>query len=100
MFGLSGTVTLLGAGALCCGPALADAPGSATVYRWVDSQGVVHYSDRPQPSAERLRIPPAQTFHDLPAAVRRARGQRSEPSRPAGLHGDETHDGRDQALKH
>jgi hypothetical protein len=33
-----------------------------TTYRWVDAQGVVHYSDTPQPGAQRLQIQPAQTY--------------------------------------
>ena len=37
-----------------------DAP--TTTYRWVDAQGVVHYSDTPQPGAQRLQIQPAQTY--------------------------------------
>lgn len=34
----------------------------ATLYRWVDDQGVVHYSDTPQPGAEKVHIAAAQTF--------------------------------------
>lgn len=36
--------------------------GAADVYRWVDANGQAHYSDRPQPGAERITIqvsPPA-----------------------------------------
>jgi hypothetical protein len=69
VFGLAGGVTLLGDAVLYGGAARADTSGSTTVYRWVDSQGVVHYSDHPSPSAERLQIPPAQTFHDPPVAA-------------------------------
>lgn len=32
------------------------------VYRWVDADGLVHYSDRPQEGAETIVIPEAQTF--------------------------------------
>jgi Domain of unknown function (DUF4124) len=39
-----------------------DAAGGTTTYRWVDAQGVVHYSDTPQPGAEKLQIQPAQTY--------------------------------------
>jgi len=46
-----GAVTALGA----------DQPATTT-YRWVDAQGVVHYSDTPQPGAEKLKIQPAQTY--------------------------------------
>ena len=29
----------------------------AQAYRWVDEDGVVHYSDRPEPGAERIELP-------------------------------------------
>jgi hypothetical protein len=48
---LAGAMTALGA----------DQSGTTT-YRWVDAQGVVHYSDTPQPGAEKLKIQPAQTY--------------------------------------
>lgn len=35
---------------------------AAEVYRWVDEDGVVHYSDRPQEGAETIVIREAQTF--------------------------------------
>jgi hypothetical protein len=35
------------------------------VWRWTDEHGVVHYSDRPHPGAERLDIGAAQTFPAL-----------------------------------
>src|SRR5579862_6160858 len=40
---------------------------AATLYRWVDAQGVVHYSDTPQPGAETLNVPGAQTYHGTQA---------------------------------
>ena len=51
----------------------ADQPGTTT-YRWVDAQGVVHYSDTPQPGAEKLKIPPIQTYSSpaVGASVSRA----------------------------
>lgn len=33
-----------------------------TVYRWVDSQGNVHYSDHPHPGADKVVLPKTQTF--------------------------------------
>lgn len=30
--------------------------GAAEAYRWVDKDGVVHYSDRPEPGAERIPL--------------------------------------------
>jgi len=46
--------------------ALADNGRPTTVYRWVDAQGVVHYSDQPHPNAQKLEIRGAQTFSSLP----------------------------------
>lgn len=43
----------------------------AQAYRWVDDQGVVHYSDRPEPGAESIVLPRSNT-----TSVRR-------PARPA-----------------
>ena len=42
---------------LLCSLALA-----ATVYRWVDEQGIVHYSDQPHANAEKLHVNAAQTY--------------------------------------
>src|SRR5262249_61617017 len=42
---------------LVCSVALA-----ATVYRWVDEDGVVHYSDQPHANAEKLQVHAAQTY--------------------------------------
>jgi hypothetical protein len=38
-----------------------------TTYRWVDAQGVVHYSDTPQPGAQVIHLQSAQTYR-APAA--------------------------------
>ena len=43
---------------LLCPLALA----GATVYRWVDDQGIVHYSDQPHANAEKLHVNAAQTY--------------------------------------
>ena len=46
---------------------LALALGGADVYRWIDADGQAHYSDRPQPGAERITInvsPPASSSTD------------------------------------
>lgn len=42
--------------ALACGSAL------ATVYKWVDENGVTHYSDQPHPKAQELDVKSAQTY--------------------------------------
>ncbi|HWW20624.1 MAG TPA: DUF4124 domain-containing protein [Steroidobacteraceae bacterium] len=40
---------------------------ATTLYRWVDAQGVVHYSDTPQPGAQKVQVQDAQTYKALPA---------------------------------
>lgn len=47
------------------------AAASATTYKWVDSKGVTHYSDRPEPGAEIVDLRPAQTF-DAPTPMQRS----------------------------
>lgn len=49
---------------------LAGAAGATNVYRWVDENGQVHFSDRPAEGAEVLKVPEAQTFSAPPAPVR------------------------------
>jgi hypothetical protein len=39
---------------------------AATLYKWVDAQGVVHYSDTPHPGAEVIQVGGAQTYHGTP----------------------------------
>jgi Domain of unknown function (DUF4124) len=67
-----------------CGAAAAAEPGSSaagsnngatTTYRWVDAQGVVHYSDTPQPGAQKLEIAPAQTFQPGPIPTTQSVGE-------------------------
>ena len=50
---------------LTCSLALA-----ATVYKWVDEKGVVHYSDQPHPNAQVVSVPAAQTYKagEMPVA--------------------------------
>jgi hypothetical protein len=66
---------LLGISGLCV---------ATTLYRWVDAQGVVHYSDTPHQGAEVMQISGAQTYHgasDTPATpdVTAPPGKKSEP---------------------
>ncbi len=35
---------------------------SAAIYKWVDPQGNIIYSDKPRPGAEEVKIPEAQTY--------------------------------------
>jgi hypothetical protein len=34
----------------------------AQIYKWTDSQGVIHFSDTPHDGAQKLNIPDAQTY--------------------------------------
>ncbi|KGP63466.1 hypothetical protein EP47_05615 [Legionella norrlandica] len=34
----------------------------AQIYKWTDSQGVVHFSDKPHEGAEKVKIPETQTY--------------------------------------
>jgi hypothetical protein len=45
--------------------------GATEVYRWVDGDGQVHFSDRPQEGAERVVLDEAQTFSAPPPRTRR-----------------------------
>jgi len=35
---------------------------AATVYKWVDANGVTHYSDQPNPGAEKVKVESAQSY--------------------------------------
>jgi hypothetical protein len=39
---------------------------SATVYKWVDEDGVVHYSDQPHENAEKVQLKAPQTYSAPP----------------------------------
>lgn len=49
----------------------------ATLYRWVDEQGRVHYSDRPQDGADKIEIQPAPRTSPPPAQQPVRRPQQS-----------------------
>jgi hypothetical protein len=42
---------------------------SATVYKWVDDNGVTHFSDQPNPKAQKLQVSDAQTYGAKAATV-------------------------------
>jgi len=42
---------------------------AATVYRWVDENGVVHYSDQPHDNAEKVHVAAPQTYKPAPVAT-------------------------------
>jgi hypothetical protein len=54
----------------------------ADVYRWVDADGTVHYTDQPRPGAERIRVEPLQTFtpRQVPAAAGTPEPGQEEPA--------------------
>lgn len=54
--------------------------GSATLYKWVDADGVTHYSDRPAPGAEQVHIAAAQSYKSTPVAASQPRQRASTPS--------------------
>jgi hypothetical protein len=58
---------------------------AAKTYRWVDAQGVVHYSDTPQPGAEQITLPTAQTYTPVPvpAAAASAAAPAGPPAQTA-----------------
>lgn len=43
---------------------------AVTVYKWVDENGVIHYSDQPHPNAQKLQVQGVQTYSASAAAVR------------------------------
>src|SRR5580704_9619716 len=61
---------------LACSAVLA-----ATVYKWIDENGVVHYSDQPHPNAEKVHVQEVQTYKSGPYAA--AGGAAAQPA-PAG----------------
>jgi len=61
---------------------IVSAAGAAEVYRWVDADGSVHYSDRPQEGAEKVTLPSAQTFK-APIVNRRPPAVEPADSQPA-----------------
>jgi Domain of unknown function (DUF4124) len=68
---------------LLCSLALA----GVTVYRWVDDQGIVHYSDQPHPNAEKLHVNAAQTYKPAAVDAASAGGGQSSGAPPAPYRG-------------
>jgi hypothetical protein len=68
--------------ALIAGLVLAAAATTAVAatYRWVDRNGVVHYSDRPQPGAVIVEMRRAQTFEAQPASGANSAGGTAQSS--------------------
>jgi len=74
LVGYCATVALLAAAGLGSG-----AYGSATLYKWVDADGVTHYSDRPAPGAVQVHIANAQTYKSNPVGAPNQRTQTAGP---------------------
>ena len=56
--------------------------GAATVYKWVDDNGVVHFSDQPNPKAQKIEVAGAQTYA-APAPAAPAPAATAPPSAAA-----------------
>ncbi|HEY3809221.1 MAG TPA: DUF4124 domain-containing protein [Steroidobacteraceae bacterium] len=65
-----------------CLLALGGWAAAATLYKWVDAQGVVHYSDTPHEGAEKIQVSGAQTYHNTPAPA--VPGAAAPPPPPSG----------------
>jgi hypothetical protein len=61
----------------------AAAASAATVYKWVDENGVTHYSDQPHPGAQKIQLQAAQTYK-APAAQRIPAAYATRNAAPAG----------------
>lgn len=53
---------VLGGVLLAVGLAQAPAGSATTLYKWVDDDGVVHYSDQPHAGAEKIQVAKPQTY--------------------------------------
>ena len=75
----------LGLAALAMSAVLGSAAAQTiTTYRWVDAQGVVHYSDTPQPGAQVIHLQSAQTYRApaAPGAAAAAAAAKAETNTP------------------
>jgi hypothetical protein len=57
----------------------AAAAAAKEMWRWTDERGVVHFSDRPHPGAERVEIGPAQTYQAPPVPAPAPRAAETAP---------------------
>jgi hypothetical protein len=56
---------------------------AATVYKWVDENGVVHYSDQPHENAEKVQVKAPQTYTAPKAPAVPPSSTRNTSSKPA-----------------
>lgn len=61
---------------LCCLPLIA----TAGVYKWIDADGTVHYSDTPREGAEEIHVAPPQTYTPGPMPSFSPRPEVPEPA--------------------
>jgi hypothetical protein len=59
---------------LACSVALA-----TTIYKWVDEDGIVHYSDQPHPNAQKVQLQSAQTYRSSEAGAGQGGGPPAPP---------------------
>jgi hypothetical protein len=52
---------------MCMAAAAAQAASGATIYKWVDENGVTHYSDQPHSGAQKIQVQAVQTYKAPPA---------------------------------
>lgn len=55
---------------------------ATTVYKWVDENGVIHYSDQPHPNAQKLQVEGVQTYSSRSASVREPAESESASTTP------------------
>lgn len=71
---------------LACLSVVAAAADATEVYRWVDENGVIHYSDQPHPGAEKVEVvepPTMPAYRGNRAAAARTRTTGGAPAQPA-----------------
>jgi len=68
---------------LCIAVLAAGVANAAEVFKWVDSDGTVHFSDRPQAGAERVEIRQPSTFQAPVSATRRSAETEPAAAEPA-----------------
>ncbi|MDB6042847.1 MAG: hypothetical protein JWM63_1398 [Gammaproteobacteria bacterium] len=56
---------------------------AATVYKWVDENGVTHFSDQPHENAQKVQLAAPQTYSAPPREAAPASSRRTAPPSPA-----------------
>jgi hypothetical protein len=57
---------------------------SATVYKWVDQNGVTHYSDQPRPGAEEVKVQAPTSYSAPPTSNRSTSNDIARATAPTG----------------